>query len=279
VTTTSIALAAEATAPVARISASDSTVPYGERVELAGSVAGSAGTPVGLQFRAAGTNRWTQVRQVTTNDAGTYRTVVAARRSGAYQAVPATGRPSDPAKVRVRASASLHAVSRNPIVGDSVHLRGRVKPAGRRTVRVEVGGRTVDTAMTDSKGAYSVRWRPSRPGTYKVRAVAGKNRLARAGRSVARRVTAFRRAAASWYGPGLYGNAMACGGTLTSSTLGVAHRTLPCGTRLTLRYGRRSVRVEVVDRGPFSGSREFDLTSATKQRLGFPDTGFVLSSK
>ena len=48
---------------------------------------------------------------------------------------------------------------------------------------------------------------------------------------------------------------------------------------LTLRYGGRSVDVRVVDRGPFAGNREFDLTSATKQRLGFADVGTVLTSR
>ena len=34
----------------------------------------------------------------------------------------------------------------------------------------------------------------------------------------------------SWYGPGLYGNGTACGQRLTKGLVGVAHRTLPCGT-------------------------------------------------
>jgi rare lipoprotein A len=54
---------------------------------------------------------------------------------------------------------------------------------------------------------------------------------------------------------------------------------MPCGTKLTLRYGGRSVRVKVIDRGPFAGGREFDLTAATKNRLGFGSTGTVLSSR
>jgi rare lipoprotein A (peptidoglycan hydrolase) len=59
----------------------------------------------------------------------------------------------------------------------------------------------------------------------------------------------------------------------------VANKSLPCGARLTLRYGKRSVRVQVIDRGPFAGNREFDLTAATKARLGFPSTGTVLSTR
>lgn len=72
---------------------------------------------------------------------------------------------------------------------------------------------------------------------------------------------------ASWYGPGLYGNSLACGGRLTTSTLGVANRWMPCGTMLTICY-RRCARVPVVDRGPFISGREFDLTAATAWRVG-----------
>lgn len=80
-----------------------------------------------------------------------------------------------------------------------------------------------------------------------------------------------RRAVASWFGPGLYGARTACGITLTQDLLGVAHRSLPCGTPVTLRYGRTSVTVPVVDRGPFVAAREFDLTYATRVALGCTD--------
>jgi rare lipoprotein A len=92
-------------------------------------------------------------------------------------------------------------------------------------------------------------------------------------------VNVYRPAAASYYGPGLYGGALACGGTLSAGTAGVANKSLPCGTRLSLRYGKRTVRVQVIDRGPYSGNREFDLTAATKAKLGFPSTGTVLSTR
>ena len=58
--------------------------------------------------------------------------------------------------------------------------------------------------------------------------------------SVGRRLTVYRQAMASYYGPGLYGNGVACGGTLMPGTLGVAHKTLPCGTRVRLRYHGRT---------------------------------------
>jgi rare lipoprotein A (peptidoglycan hydrolase) len=84
--------------------------------------------------------------------------------------------------------------------------------------------------------------------------------------------SAYRPAEASWYGGG---GGLACGGTLTSSTLGVANKTLPCGTKIYLRYHGHKVQVSVIDRGPFVAGREFDLTEATKRRLGFGDLGEV----
>jgi rare lipoprotein A (peptidoglycan hydrolase) len=82
----------------------------------------------------------------------------------------------------------------------------------------------------------------------------------------------YRLAGASWYGGG---GSLACGGTLTSSTQGVANKTLPCGTIVFLRYRGHKVEVPVVDRGPFVAGREFDLTEATKCALGSGDTGEV----
>jgi rare lipoprotein A len=90
------------------------------------------------------------------------------------------------------------------------------------------------------------------------------------------RLNVYRRAQVSWYGPGLYGGRLGCGGTLTPGTLGVASKALPCGAKVTLRHGGRTLRVPVVDRGPYSGAREFDLTAATKARLGFSGVGTIL---
>lgn len=73
---------------------------------------------------------------------------------------------------------------------------------------------------------------------------------------------------ATWYGPGLFGNGMACGRRLTKRTFGIAHRTLPCGTLVHLSYRGRDITVRVVDRGPFSGAK-IDLTSRTKYYLRF----------
>jgi hypothetical protein len=77
----------------------------------------------------------------------------------------------------------------------------------------------------------------------------------------------------SWYGPGFYGNGTACGQTLTKSLLGVANRTLPCGTKVTFKYGSRVVTVRVVDRGPYVSGRNWDLTYAACTALAHCFTG------
>jgi rare lipoprotein A (peptidoglycan hydrolase) len=164
------------------------------------------------------------------------------------------------------------------MAGKPVVIRGRVAPAGDRQVAVTVGGRKL-TAHTENDGGFKVRWRAPRAGVYGARAAVSGTASAAAASSHAARINVYRSAAASYYGPGLYGGGMACGGTLQPGTLGVANKTLPCGTHLTLRYGRRSITVQVVDRGPYAGNREFDLTAATKARLGFPSTGTVLSTR
>lgn len=82
-------------------------------------------------------------------------------------------------------------------------------------------------------------------------------------------------AVASWYGPGFYGHGTACGQRLSEGMLGVAHKSLPCGTMVTFRKGGNVVRVPVIDRGPYVGGRMWDLTGATCRALGACSTGSV----
>lgn len=68
---------------------------------------------------------------------------------------------------------------------------------------------------------------------------------------------------ATWYGPGLYGNGTACGQRYTREIIGVAHRTLPCGTLVQLRWQGMTATVPVIDRGPFGHpDNVFDLSAA-----------------
>jgi hypothetical protein len=79
----------------------------------------------------------------------------------------------------------------------------------------------------------------------------------------------------SWYGPGLYGNGTACGQTLTKTLVGVAHRTLPCGTLVTFRYKGVTLTVPVIDRGPYVSGRTWDLSHGACAKLGHCFTGTI----
>lgn len=182
---------------------------------------------------------------------------------------------------RVRSHISLHVSSHNPVSGQQLVLRGRVRPGGGHRVKLVVRGPHGTTRGVASRrsGAFVLRWRPRGTGSYRVRAYGLHDRRVRSSASSVRRITAYRAAAASYYGPGLYGGALACGGTLQPGTLGVAHKTLRCGSKVRLRYRGRTVTVRVVDRGPYVAGRDFDLTAATRARLRFPSTGVLLSSR
>jgi hypothetical protein len=75
-----------------------------------------------------------------------------------------------------------------------------------------------------------------------------------------------------------FGLPIACpvnNGILHRNDLGVAHKTLPCGTMVTFRYGGKGIRVPVIDRGPYIEGREWDFTGATAVALDFPGLGDV----
>jgi peptidoglycan lytic transglycosylase len=178
---------------------------------------------------------------------------------------------------------SVHVSRHDLLSGRDLVVSGRLRPSAGLAHRVKVvisgpSGGTLRT-RTNRRGAFRAHWGLHRTGIYRVRAYGVHDRRLRGSRSVGRRVAVYRRAAASYYGPGLYGGALACGGTLQPGTLGVASTTLPCGTRVRLRYRGRSITVPVVDRGPYVGGRDFDLTAATRARLGFPDLGTVLATR
>ena len=137
------------------------------------------------------------------------------------------------------------------------------------------GWRTLARAWTQANGRFRVSYVPQRTGSEPVRLrFAGDASEGGADRRLGR-LNVYRPVEASWYSGG---GGLACGGELTSTTMGVASKTLACGTLLTLRYDGRTVRVPVIDRGPYVPGRELDLTEATKQALGFTGVGVVWST-
>jgi rare lipoprotein A (peptidoglycan hydrolase) len=79
----------------------------------------------------------------------------------------------------------------------------------------------------------------------------------------------------SWYGPGFYGKRTACGLAYTKTIMGVAHRTLPCGTMVSFRNpaNGRQITVPVIDRGPYVAGRQWDLSGAACTALAHCYTG------
>ncbi len=131
----------------------------------------------------------------------------------------------------------------------------------------------VATNTVGPSGAFAIPWHAKLLGTFTMRVVSGA--LASSSASVSTPETALNilhSVIATWYGPGFYGHRTACGQTLTRHILGVAHRTLPCGTPVTLYYNGKSITVPVIDRGPYANGATFDLTSATAQALGITET-------
>jgi hypothetical protein len=178
--------------------------------------------------------------------------------------------------IRVRTERAAGLVGRKAVYAGTV-ARHRPGQRVRLELRNRSGWRVVDRARIAKNGRFRLTTTIHRIGDDRAARVRILERGSRKG-AVRRveRVHGFRRSFASYYGPGLYGFKMACGGRLSPGTVGVAHKSLPCGTKLTFRLGGREVQARVVDRGPYVGGREFDLTAATKARLGFGSTGTVL---
>ena len=167
----------------------------------------------------------------------------------------------------------------NVLVGQDVAFIGRTSPAvGHRAIAVQElrGARwvAVARARTNAHGYFLERFWPRRLGRHALRLHA-LGVSPRHTTLLGRVATVYRAVIASWYGPG---GMTACGEAIGATTLGVANKTLPCGTMVTLRYGRRSVRVPVIDRGPYVAGREYDLTYATKLALRAGDVSQIWAS-
>jgi rare lipoprotein A (peptidoglycan hydrolase) len=190
----------------------------------------------------------------------------------AAAAVPAIA-PAD-----ADAAAIKFKVDQHVLAGQALKVRGLLGSAPGQEVRVQrtrgSHWHTVETVKTASDGRFKTSLNTDALGKMRIRAL-GPDGAA----SHVRSAIAYRSAPASYYGPGLYGQKLACGGTLTPSTIGVANKTLPCGTRVRLHYRGHDVKARVIDRGPYAGNRVYDLTEATKNRLHFGSTGNVWATK
>jgi rare lipoprotein A len=145
------------------------------------------------------------------------------------------------------------------------------------------------TATIAPGGSFSAVWRTNHIGRFAMRAVVVQPGMAQSATSAARShavspggtstpaltITVYRPSLATLYGPGLYGHRTACGLKLTRTTIGVANRTLKCGTKVAVYYGGQTMTVPVIDRGPYANGADWDLTMATAKALGLDSTAQI----
>lgn len=152
------------------------------------------------------------------------------------------------------------------LAGSGPGRRAEVQLQGRAGVWLKVAS---GSAARD--GSFKLSWRAPVSGRFLARAVTtGSNRsgLTAAPTTV---ITVHKKTQATWYDQA--GTTSACGVKLRKKTIGVAHKTLPCGTLLDFSFRGKSIAVPVIDRGPFVSGISYDFTIEVAKRLGFVNTG------
>ncbi len=264
---------------------------YGDDLKVTGSTSpASAGQAVRLEFAPAGVTGWRQLGSTRIGPHGHFQFKAPIKRSGLVRAVsagsvsraavgatgPASLAPSTARPVQVTPAFRLRDRSIDALSGQSVAVRGRLLPeiGGRRVILEGRSGRHwryLASTRTGGRGGFRLRYRAHGLGREHLRVRFAGDRLNTHATRAAGRVTVFRQSVASWYSDG---GATACG---FHAGLGVANRTLPCGTKVTFRYGGRTVTAVVDDRGPFVSGREWDLNQNTAGALGFGGVATVWS--
>jgi rare lipoprotein A len=195
----------------------------------------------------------------------------------------------DPSAPTVFADGSTLTAPLGQLLGGQVAVRGTVagsKPGDAIAVLAldQAGAWTNAAASTVAPdGTYAATWKPAHSGHLTVKAVLAAQATAAtrvvgtsvSGTAEGRAMTLYKRARVTWYGPGFYGRKTACGKKMSKKLLGVAHKTLPCGTLVELYNNGNVVTVPVVDRGPFRKGTSYDLTSATAGALGVTATATI----
>ena len=136
-------------------------------------------------------------------------------------------------------------------------------------IREPSGLEVVETAAAGTRKPTAIKPKPV------VRKPAAPKSAPAAAPASASSEAGWKSAKVSWYGPGFYGNTMAGGGTLTPSSMVVAHRSLPFGTKIEFSYKGKTCIAVVQDRGPHIAGRVFDLGPGTAKALGFSGVGTV----
>ncbi len=166
------------------------------------------------------------------------------------------------------------------LVGQPVQFAGTLGPAaGGRLISIELLApdgtwQRVTTTRAAADGSFAASWTAPQAGRFTARAEPAAEVLAAQAVTVPlTTATVYRPATATWYDQS--GRTGACGVRLRRATLGVAHKTLPCGSLVDVTYAGRTISVPVIDRGPYAHGVSYDLTLATARALGMVSAGRV----
>jgi rare lipoprotein A len=286
-----------------KLDVSPRRIRFGDAVTVTGvTPAANAGRTLRLDVAATRHSRWRTVASTQIGRDGRFRLVAALRKSGfvkvldstagvvtpAADTVPPAGTAAVPASApqAVLVAAELRAPSRsfNVLDGQAIDVRGRLLPglAGRP---VHLQGRSghrwheLASARTGPRGGFHVHFVAGdragalgAGGSHPLRVLFSGDRANTRSRRRIGQMAVYQQSVASWYND--------AGGTASGfhASFGVANRTLPFGTRVTFRYGGRSVTAVVDDRGPFVGGRDWDFNQNTAAALRFGGVGTVWST-
>jgi hypothetical protein len=276
------------------IKVSHTHLQYGDLVTVTGTTSTStAGQRLELEFAQNGSG-WRKVATTTAGSNGSYRLRAKLYRSGYLRvaspatATPAAGAVSAASTAGVQPSVSQRVIVRGKLVVGSaprsvlgsrpVTVGGRLLPGvrGRRVILNASSGHgwhTVARARTRSGGRFSLRFVPGGLGSERLRVRFAGDSASTGTAASSGRLTVYQQTVASWYNDG---GGTACG---FHAGLGVANKTLPCGTKVTFMYGGHRVTATVDDRGPFVAGRTWDLNQTTAAALGFGGVATVWSSR
>jgi rare lipoprotein A len=286
-----------------KLDVSPRRIQFGDPVTVTGvTPAAEAGRTLRLDAAATRHSRWRTVAATRIGRDGRFRLVAALRTSGFVKVLDATaglvtpaadsaalaGTAAVPASAphAVLVAAELRAPNRsfNVLDGQAIDVRGTLRPglAGRAVHlqgRSGRGWRELASARTGPRGGFHVHFIAGDPagalgagGSHPLRVVFSGDRANTRARRRIGQMAVYQQSVASWYDD--------AGGTASGfhANFGVANRTLPFGTRVTFRYGGRSVTAVVDDRGPFVGGRDWDFNQNTAAALRFGGVGTVWST-
>lgn len=269
---------------------------YGGDAVVSGSTTPVAGRArVALEYRAAGAPSWRMIGAGKSNPNGRFTLRAPVRQSGLLRVVEtaivadaaepdistlAGAGPiatSQPAPIGVTAAFKVPERQLDGVAGQPVTLSGRLLPGTPgRVIRLLAGAGTRWTTLTETRtgasGGFRLRFALPTGGNRSLRVDFAGDRRNRAAAAGAGGALGFTESVASWYDDA---GSTACG---FHATYGVANRTLPCGTHVTLSYEGRTVVATVDDRGPYVWGRDYDLNQNTAAALGMSGVATVLSS-